>query len=476
MITRMGPGAGRVLQGYFRIDRLRGTGRRASMATVVQPMSSGRWAPVPAPPRPDLLPAKMLGAAAQPRLGPIIGSQPVLPGMGRATVDGPPRVAQARSSQSLSTPLRAGQLRVIGAGRLLEPAVRQVMEEFFQADFSDVRVHEGATAPSIGALAFTLGHELHFAPGLYDPGSREGIELLGHELTHVVQQRDGRVANPYNQGIAIVQDPALEAEADQMGQRIAEQLWASRRVGLPAMASDRRPPQAITPARIPGMPTPSILAKLDGRVWPRTTGSLIAWPVVQPADAKQPASETKSSTPAAGPPVAAAAAAAGNQEWTEVVSDASLAKEKKLKRFDKNQDAKADKNRTLCLGAQEDFVIESSSGAMLDSDYNLINKYLPKLFRHLQTTNKVKGRTAFVCAEVNAVVHLLHRVQTKELDFEPGKIRISHSYDQNTGRWKGPCPNCRTWLKPTQGSMVWTVGDRNYHVWEYRIVAKVLPS
>jgi len=70
------------------------------------------------------------------------------------------------------------------------------MEGFFQADFSGVRVHEGTAAQTIGALAFTLGEALHFAPGLYDPASRAGMKLLGHELTHVVQQRAGRVANP----------------------------------------------------------------------------------------------------------------------------------------------------------------------------------------------------------------------------------------------------------------------------------------
>jgi hypothetical protein len=472
MTARLGPEAGRVLQGYFRIEQFRGTGRRGSVAAVVQPMSSGRPTPVPAPPRPDLLPAKMLGAAAQLRLGPTIGSQHTLPGMGRATVGGPPRVAQARSSPARSTPLPAGQLRVIGAGRPLEPAIRQAMEEFFQADFSDLRVHEGATAPSIGALAFTLGHELHFAPGLYEPDSREGIELLGHELTHVVQQRDGRVANPYGQGVAIVQDPALEAEADQMGQRIAEQLWARRCARQPVMAIDRRPPQVLTPARIPGMPAPSILAKLGGRIWSRTTGNPIAWPVVQPAsEAKQPAPTTGSSAPGA------SAAAAVDPPWTEVVSEASLAKEKKLRRFDNSQDSKkAQKRRTLCLAAQGDVLDVVSSAAMLESDYNLINKYLPKLYTHLKATNKVKGRTAFVCAEVNAVVYLLHMVQTKDLEFEPGKIRISHSYDENTGRWKAPCPNCRTWLESTGGSLVWTVGGRDYHAREYRLIAKVLPS
>ena len=44
-----------------------------------------------------------------------------------------------------------------------------------------------------------------------------------------MQQHDGRVANPYGQSVAIVQDPTLEAEADAMGRRIADAMWRGRR-------------------------------------------------------------------------------------------------------------------------------------------------------------------------------------------------------------------------------------------------------
>ncbi|HEX7841154.1 MAG TPA: DUF4157 domain-containing protein, partial [Kofleriaceae bacterium] len=68
------------------------------------------------------------------------------------------------------------------------------MEIAFAADFSNVRVHEGAQATAIGALAYAQGTDLHFAPGQYQPHSPRGQELLGHELAHVVQQTQGRVA------------------------------------------------------------------------------------------------------------------------------------------------------------------------------------------------------------------------------------------------------------------------------------------
>jgi uncharacterized protein DUF4157 len=59
-------------------------------------------------------------------------------------------------------------------------------------DFSDVRVHSGAladrAAAMLGARAFTVGRDIVFASGEYDPASARGQWLIAHELTHVVQQ------------------------------------------------------------------------------------------------------------------------------------------------------------------------------------------------------------------------------------------------------------------------------------------------
>src|SRR5262249_38297722 len=73
----------------------------------------------------------------------------------------------------------------------------------------------------IGALALTQGSNLYFAQGQYNPHTSRGRQLLGHELAHVVQQRAGRVRNPFASGVAVVQDRALETEADRMGLRAA---------------------------------------------------------------------------------------------------------------------------------------------------------------------------------------------------------------------------------------------------------------
>lgn len=100
------------------------------------------------------------------------------------------------------------------------------MERSFGADFSDVRIHaDSAKASAVGAEAFAQGNDVHFAPGRFDPHREESQALLGHELAHVVQQRDGRVGDgPQAKRSAhgsINDDHGLESEADAAGAKAA---------------------------------------------------------------------------------------------------------------------------------------------------------------------------------------------------------------------------------------------------------------
>lgn len=80
-------------------------------------------------------------------------------------------------------------------GRSLPRAARSFFEPRFGRDFSDVRIHNDANAnqaaESINAEAFTLGQDIVFANGNYQPGTTQGKQLLAHELTHVIQQDGG---------------------------------------------------------------------------------------------------------------------------------------------------------------------------------------------------------------------------------------------------------------------------------------------
>ncbi|MFN6486782.1 DUF4157 domain-containing protein [Nostoc sp. DedQUE02] len=79
-----------------------------------------------------------------------------------------------------------------GSGVAIADNIREPMEMAFGADFSRVKVHTDGQSDqlnrSIQARAFTTGQDVFFRQGEYNPGSRDGQQLLAHELTHVVQQ------------------------------------------------------------------------------------------------------------------------------------------------------------------------------------------------------------------------------------------------------------------------------------------------
>ena len=97
--------------------------------------------------------------------------------------------------------------------------VKARMESAFNTDFSGVRVRpESSAAPEVGALAYTQGTNIHFAPGQFSPDTSAGQRLLGHELAHVQQQSQGRVTPTTEvNGLPVNDSPALEEEADRLG-------------------------------------------------------------------------------------------------------------------------------------------------------------------------------------------------------------------------------------------------------------------
>jgi hypothetical protein len=82
-----------------------------------------------------------------------------------------------------------------GGGQQLEAGVRRQAEAAFGYDFRDVRVHTDSEADGLArglqAKAFTTGKDVFFRSKDFDPHSAAGQELIGHELTHVVQQAQG---------------------------------------------------------------------------------------------------------------------------------------------------------------------------------------------------------------------------------------------------------------------------------------------
>jgi hypothetical protein len=119
-----------------------------------------------------------------------------------------------------------------GGGAPMDKALRSQMESRLGQDFGDVRVHtDGAaseSAKAVGAQAYTVGNEIVFGSGKYDPGSTAGQKTIAHELTHVVQQKAGPVDGTPAAGGIRVSHPAdrFEQEADSMAEAAVQRQAA----------------------------------------------------------------------------------------------------------------------------------------------------------------------------------------------------------------------------------------------------------
>src|SRR5262245_37456704 len=115
---------------------------------------------------------------------------------------------------------------VSSKGSPLEPGVRSEMESAVGHDFGDVEVHTDSraadSARSVQAHAYTVGNHIVFGEGRFRPDTGEGRHTLAHELTHVVQQRQGPVDGTPAAGGIRVSDPSdrFEREAEANASRL----------------------------------------------------------------------------------------------------------------------------------------------------------------------------------------------------------------------------------------------------------------
>ncbi len=110
-----------------------------------------------------------------------------------------------------------------GGAESSHESVQSEVGSAFGADFSNVNIHEiSRKATDVGALAYTQGEDVHFAPGQFQPESKSGKELIGHEFAHVQQQRQGSVqATTEVNGVGVNDDAGLEHSADVAGAQFA---------------------------------------------------------------------------------------------------------------------------------------------------------------------------------------------------------------------------------------------------------------
>lgn len=155
-----------------------------------------------------------------------------------------------------------------GDGQALPTVLRRFMEPRFNADFGAVRVHTGPGAArasrQLNAAAFTVGHQLFFGEGRFQPDTEAGRALIAHELVHTVQQG----AAPQAQAQSPVQVGERVAAAPQrLGLGDALQDFADRAEHLPGfrllcLALGRNPVSGVPVAR----DAPALLRALLERV------------------------------------------------------------------------------------------------------------------------------------------------------------------------------------------------------------------
>jgi len=109
-----------------------------------------------------------------------------------------PEILQAKAGASFASggtapgTVQSGIASTKGAGTNLPTHINSDLGGKMGADFSGVKIHDNAHAAKmtahVNARAFTVGNDIYFNKGEYNPNSSGGKFLLAHELTHTIQQ------------------------------------------------------------------------------------------------------------------------------------------------------------------------------------------------------------------------------------------------------------------------------------------------
>jgi len=149
-----------------------------------------------------------------------------------------------------------------GAGRRLDNPVQTEMEGRFGDSLSNVRIHTdtaaGEAARNIGARAFTMGQDIYFGRGAYQPESPQGRGLLAHELTHTIQQRGSGTGTQHALDVAPPDDP-LEQQAERASAAIMRGRAPGVISSIPGPLARRAGARVIQrqPAAAPPPPAPT---------------------------------------------------------------------------------------------------------------------------------------------------------------------------------------------------------------------------
>jgi len=111
------------------------------------------------------------------------------------------------------------------SGQSLDRGALNYMGPRFGRNFGNVRIHADSqaseSAQSLNAQAYTVGNQIVFGKGHYNPNSSAGKRLLAHELTHVVQQSQNSSLMKQSYQID-AQNSLAESEADRVADSVTK--------------------------------------------------------------------------------------------------------------------------------------------------------------------------------------------------------------------------------------------------------------
>lgn len=161
---------------------------------------------------------QMVFRVSDPETARALGESLSMRGQPRIMRDADAGAAGARDANGVSFGAEAAVDRAASSsGSALPSHLQRQFEGSLGADLSSVRVHTGSesaeAAHAVGAKAYTVGQDIHFAAGKYQPDDAFGMHLLAHEVAHTVQQSGGSAHRQNKLEVSAPQD-AAEHEAD----------------------------------------------------------------------------------------------------------------------------------------------------------------------------------------------------------------------------------------------------------------------
>ena len=113
-------------------------------------------------------------------------------------------------------------------GSPLPDGLRNRLEGEFQHRFDHVRIHasgsDASSAEALHAEAFTVENHIFFNTGKFNPQNKKGMELLAHELTHVLQHDEGRLNSSSGEMNVSSPTDSVEIEAVRRGAEVAQSV------------------------------------------------------------------------------------------------------------------------------------------------------------------------------------------------------------------------------------------------------------